>query len=50
MAKSKVTFRCGCGFSCSNPLEAGLHADSTKHTLTAQGTIIPDNKPVKKDD
>ena len=48
MAKSDVKFNCGCGKSFDNPLEAGVHSDTTGHTLIAQGIIRPDNKKKEK--
>lgn len=42
MAKSNVRFLCGCGFTCTNPLEAAVHCDSTGHTLDVMGKIQPD--------
>lgn len=42
MAKSKVKFQCGCGYSTDNYLEAALHVDSTGHTLDVLGQVRPD--------
>lgn len=42
MAKSKVKFHCGCGYTTDNYLEAALHTDSTGHTLDVLGVIQPD--------
>jgi len=49
MAKLTVRFHCGCGYTCNNPLEAGIHADSTGHTLDVLGLVQPDNKTNKKE-
>ena len=48
MAKSTVRYNCGCGYTCTNPLEAALHVDSTGHTMDVLGKIQPDNKPKKE--
>jgi len=44
MSKNNVRFHCGCGFKCSNPLEAFLHVDATGHMMEAAGKIYPDPK------
>ena len=42
MARLKVKYQCGCGYSTSELEEATKHSDEKKHTLTATGTIEKD--------
>lgn len=44
MARIDVKYDCGCGYSTKSLEEAIKHAESQKHTLTALGTIKPENK------
>jgi hypothetical protein len=44
VSKDKVSFHCGCGYKCDNPLEAKIHVDETGHTLIIHGFIVPDTK------
>jgi len=48
MARSRVSYSCGCGFRASDPQKATGHCDTTGHTMTVYGTLEPDTKVVMK--
>ena len=39
MARLRVKYTCGCGYSTDKLEEAIKHSDEKSHTLTATGTI-----------
>lgn len=44
MATVDVHYNCGCGYSTTNPVEAVLHSNKHKHSLTVVGTITKPEK------